>query len=107
MNGLAYLYTLKSHMHSIYMYCLARCWSGAQGADLAPEAALSGCTGMLKPVVRALKGCRLVSCGGSSMLTAADAAGADAGAFVGQLVHLTVFSGCNIQLVVSLTKNPF
>lgn len=29
------------------------------------------------------------------MLTAADAAGADAGVFMGPLVHLTVFSGCN------------
>ncbi len=87
----------RQEMHSIYRQtpCLLP-RHRSRAADLLP-AALSGCTGMLKPVVRALKGCGLASCrcGGSSMLTAADAAGAEAGVIVGPLVHLTVFNGCN------------
>ena len=52
----------RQEMHSIYRQtpCLLP-RHRSRAADLLP-AALSGCTGMLKPVVRALKGCGLASC---------------------------------------------
>jgi hypothetical protein len=68
----------------------------AAAADLSGTAGscAEGRAGKAKPVVRALKG-RSGACAGSCCprLRAADAAGADAGAFVGSpLVHLTVFT---------------